>query len=311
MMKTLNDFVSKIKNEMPNNLDEISKARYVYIKLGRIVYFDPDYIYGNSRAKNKIYKEITYNKHKLNEIFESKIIICKSLAYIYEHILNILDIQICTTAPTDDKHVYNIITTKDKKRYSADIQLDLENIQSRSKTKFFATIHDHHFTLIDETTLREIDRSIGYIDDSIDYTNKDIEDFKSTLPNNLKLDQKIELIMNYINSTGHTKNMRFLEISHYHNNVFYQLLNTESRKNLHFAYCFNKYDTNKHYVSIISVNVGKLNSKNYILYENDFKYTPIEQEEIVLMLKNKLTIRYGTLLIMKKHFTNTSSFHKL
>ncbi|MDD2376737.1 MAG: hypothetical protein PHD15_04330 [Clostridia bacterium] len=311
MMETLNDFISRIKNEMPNNLNEISKARYIYIELGKIVYFDPNYIYGNSRSKNKIYKEITYNKHTLNEKFKSKIIICKSLSYIYEYILNIFGIHIYTTNATDDKHVYNEIITKDKKIYFADLQLDLENIQSRSKTKFFGTGQDYYFSVIDENNLREIDKSIGYIDNFNDYTDNNIEKFKLTLPNNLELDQKVELIMEYIYSSENTKNMKFIEISHYYNYVFDQILDTESKKNLYYAYCFNNYDKNKQYISIISVDVKKSNSKNYILYENNCKYIPIEQEEIVLMLKNKLAIRCGTLLIMKKHFTNTSSFHKL
>lgn len=307
-MDELGIYIKYLKEIMPNNLDELSVARYVYIDLGRKMSFDPVYAFGNSKEKNSIYNSIKYTRDAMNEYLRTGVIICKSLAYLYEYILGFFDINVCTTEPITDKHVHNIITLQNRKRYSVDLQLDLENIQSRSKTKFFAIDNEHIFSVLTTQELAEIDNQIGYIENKDDYTDDRLNIFKSSLEGMLEINEKVDFILKYLYSSGYTKIMQLIESYSYHQYVFEGLLSKDSIRKVHFAYCYEMKNGKKDYLAILSVDLPGPHSKTYIFCKGEF--TIIPADKLMYMLKTRLIIRHGTIFVYKKHLTNTSSFHR-
>ena len=131
------EFIQSIKEKLPNNLSELEIAKYIYIQLGKQKAFDEKYFFGNSKTRKKIYKLAEQNKIDSEQASKNKKIICVSLSYLYRDILR--EFGINSVIAEEMEHKYPIIVLKNGKRIRADLQLDLYNIHTKSKTKYFGT----------------------------------------------------------------------------------------------------------------------------------------------------------------------------
>lgn len=132
----------KLKQNMPEfegaeEEKELKKALYIYIELGKIKAFDENYFFGNSKTRKKIYRLAQSIKHRPDEIAKKRKIICVTLTHLYCSILKDLGINAIESEPDEDYHIYPIITKKNKNKYMADLQSDLENIQTGSRLIYF------------------------------------------------------------------------------------------------------------------------------------------------------------------------------
>lgn len=159
------EFIEKLKQNMPEGLNEIETAKYIYIELGKEKAFDEKYFFGNSKTRRQIYKLAEQTNHFTDSVVKNKKIICVSLTYLYRDILK--DFGINSIVAEDGDHKYPIILLKDKMQMiKADLQQDLYNIQTKSKMQYFGTrskYESYDVIPIDEEYLREIDEKIGYI----------------------------------------------------------------------------------------------------------------------------------------------------
>jgi len=168
--------IKKYKNETPE-LSEIELIRYVYLDLGSRLSFDEDFYFGNSKSKKEIYmNQNSKNKEALEKCMKQNKAICKSMAYILEYILKAFGININTVVMDEYEkkypHVYNIIVLSDGRRFAIDIQDDIRNIQSHSRTKSFGIdTQIEGIPLISLKELEQIDRKIGYISDTNYYSD--------------------------------------------------------------------------------------------------------------------------------------------
>lgn len=178
---TKQDLVDSIIQSIPNNLTQLEKARYIYIELGKQRRFDTRYYYGNTSTRKRIYEKAQASRLKPNIIRNKKTIICVTLSEVYKNALKQIGID-CEIVPNGifgDKHVIPIVTLNDEKRgklrIRADLQQDLEAIQTGMSTVEFGTVnrYEKDYDVINEYDLRKIDQKIGYIKDY--YRDADIE----------------------------------------------------------------------------------------------------------------------------------------
>ena len=132
------EFIEKLKQNMPEELNEIETAKYIYVQLGKEKVFDERYFFGNSKTKRQIYKLAEKTNYNTDQVAKNRKIICVSLTYLYRDILK--EFGIDSIVAEEGNHKYPIIILKDKMQMiNADLQLDLYNIQTKSKTQYFGT----------------------------------------------------------------------------------------------------------------------------------------------------------------------------
>lgn len=178
------EMIEKLKENMPDfqgseEEAEIKKALYIYVELGKLKSFDERYYFGNSQTKRKIYQLAQSQKNRIDEIARERKIICVSLTYLYCSILREFGIEAhASVVDKEDEHMKPIIKTKSGKTFVADLQQDLENIQTRSRLEHF----EYRDKEREESTLQssqdvitEMLIEMGYINREEDYKNGEIE----------------------------------------------------------------------------------------------------------------------------------------
>lgn len=183
--------IEKIKQNMPNfkgNEEEmeVKKVLYIYTQLGKMKSFDEKYYFGNSQTRKKIYKLAERAEKNIEEVASKRKIICVSLTHLFCNILREFEINaIASEADVDDGHIHPIILTKSKKVLVADLQLDLENIQTRSRLEHFEYLGDLQKSIKDsaQRKLTEMLIEVGYIRDEQNYKNAEIAKLKEKIYN--------------------------------------------------------------------------------------------------------------------------------
>jgi hypothetical protein len=177
------EIIEHLKQNMPNfqgKQEEIEAktALYIYIELGKMKSFDEKYYFGNSKTRRKIYRLAERQENNVDAIANQRKIICVTLTYLYCSILREFGIHVITSAPEEGGHIYPIITVNDKNVFVADLQCDLENIQTKSRLKHFGYNVETPINRLDSTnqdTLTEMLIEIGYITSEADYKDEEIE----------------------------------------------------------------------------------------------------------------------------------------
>ena len=179
------DLIDMIINNMPDGLTQLEKARYIYIELGKQRRFDTRYYYGNTSTRRRIYREAQLARSNPRKLRNKRTIICVTLSEIYRSALEQVGIEceVVQNGTVGDKHVIPVVTLNDEIRGSmrirADLQQDLEAIQTGMSTVEFGTInkYERNYDVINELELKRIDQKIGYIDEY--YRDRDIDDARS------------------------------------------------------------------------------------------------------------------------------------
>lgn len=193
-MSNLEEYVKRMKQYKEQNpgISETQLVRHVYLDLGSKLSFNAEFFYGNSETKKQIYRD-GMKKDSIEKSMSDGIAICNSMAFIVRYVLNQLGIEAITSKNIDDDkktpHMYNIIISKEGKPYKIDLQEDIRNIQSHSRTKYFGLSTDDEYPpVINYSELEEMDKKDGYItdenyyaDDYLDllrYNSSFIQDFR-------------------------------------------------------------------------------------------------------------------------------------
>jgi len=236
-MNELESYISLIKLKTAD-YNELEKVRYVYIDLGKKMTFDLNFAFGDEDMKEYIYKHCFYNLEDLNGFFKNKTIICKSLAFLLEYILKELDIKI-TSVNCEEingyNHVYNVITLKNNSVFAVDLQRDLENIQSHSKTKYFGMNINNKGIIINDNVLKDIDINVGYIAQDNFYSDEFYYLMKPIVDSFSDLSSKLSFILNNTNPIDDYKKMHVSEARWYYlHNLLMYLNEKENDKKIIF-----------------------------------------------------------------------------
>lgn len=303
-MISLNSFICQLKNTLPVGLDNISKVKYIYIQLGKVISFDPLYLFGTSKDRYRIYNNLLYEYDSLNNLFESGLLICRSIAYIYKYILNEFGIESYVHyESTDDNHVFNVILINNVK-ISADLQRDLEYIQTRSKLRHFNIINDDSYDQI------EIDKKICYITNSDDYFESKIYEFQNSISKNLTLVGKVEKVLEFLYSENKTSTLKLSENIKFCKHVLKEIIDFRDLKKLYFSICYELYNSEKRYIPIISVHSKP--STIFAYFETNHKYDLVSETKLLDKLKSKdIFIQRGSIYMVKKQITSTTELKKI
>jgi len=122
-------------------------ARYIYIRLGQLLVFDPLYVYGSITTQNRLFYSVVDSEN-----LENNKVICSSWALIYSDLLDEFDIE---NEVRGSKHYYVLINI-DGYVFQADAtegnsMLDLGRIKYGDETKNY-----------DVENIEEIDKKINY-----------------------------------------------------------------------------------------------------------------------------------------------------
>lgn len=298
----IDDYVSKLAEET-KCYNEIEKLRYVYIDLGKRMSFDLNFSFGNMKNKLKIYRNCNNDKVKLNDYFTNKKIICKSLSYLLQYVLEQLNIKSKIVIQSEDirvyNHVYNVVYLKDSKKIQIDLQSDLENIQVNSKTQYFGFETD---LILSEHDLEKLDKKIGYISEKVKYTDDYFLILKEKTDKIDSLSLKIEYILNNINIYSNLGNMGYVEKRNHCYNLISKVISKKENNKIHFIDGYIDIGV-KHYILCIVVENIESENTIFICHEKAKVFNKITLEQIAYYIKNGLVI-YENIPGLRKYINN-------
>lgn len=181
-MKNNSNIIPQVNNiviNMPDNLSDLEKVRYIYINLGKILSYDFRIMRDLSIADKKLdYSSSTMNNYQT----------CSQISEILALLLNNITAN-CTAIVVKRgmkgrvslmNHVAVEVKFNNNKKYLLDLTLDLYLIQSGMRTKEFGNNKlNSDYDSISPKECEEIDKKIGYITNS--YTDKFILDIKKAI----------------------------------------------------------------------------------------------------------------------------------
>ena len=227
--------VNYIMANMPEDLSDIEKVRYIYLKLGNIFSYD----YRIMKNLDVINEQIDYSSSSINK-YQTCIHISEILALLLNNIDANCKAQVITR-PMEGRdymqdHVAVEVEFKDGLKILLDLTLDLFLIQSGMQTKQFGftTNIEGDYDIISLKECREMDKKLGYIKE--DYTNKKIMDLKNELDSkdysNMSKREIIEYKISQIKEkllvkfSGNYESMRYIA------NLFLTILNKDELSEL-------------------------------------------------------------------------------
>lgn len=313
-MSNLDNYVEYIKKRIQKieNITETEIIRYVYLDLGNRFSFDLNYIYGNSETRRRIYAK-SRNKEDLDLCMEKNTAVCKSLAYICEYIYKKLGIDIQTQLLEEygirTPHVYNVITEKNGRQYILDLQQDLENIQSHSRTECFGVqgVREKE-PMISWIELEKIDKKIGYIQKDNYYSDDYLYLLKSDICCFENFEEKLHFLLENID-IHENKNMKYIERKWHHAAILKKLLSSKEFSKVHFIDCYEKTEEGKDYKNCIVFYNGK-GPKVYMYSTEKNKYVVIDIHEFARQVKNE-KIYTEQFLGLKRALRNIDSQNEL
>lgn len=305
-----------IKN-MPKELSEIEKVRYIYIEVAKILSYKRDFLYLlDDRFMEDIYTEnITIDSIE-NSDYQNKIsavckqhaeILCETLNSLYEPYINARTIGYNKKTFS---HV-NVIATVCDNSYYLDINPDLYRVQKGMKTVGFANsnnlIDETECQTISEEELKRIDKKIGYCKYGM-YMNDAIQMLKSEMldeenwaeymkeydlntetKEDIILKCKIDFIFQYLKNYLQEENkLGIVEIDKYYSEIFKRLLTKEEKDNsiinAHDIYIKNK---EKGLEESLLYRIEMKNGILYYLYKDKERgFVKMSLSELIEMHKN-------------------------
>lgn len=284
-MSKLEKYIKEVKRKTEGYSD-IEKLRYVYLDLGKRFAFDLNFSFGNSRMKKEIYDHSGFQE-ELEKSMEDNTIICKSISYIYEYIVKQLGIKAeSIIAPEDYRkypHMYNIITTKEDKKYKFDLQEDMRYIKANMRTKHFGEAIDEEQDLVTRKELENIDRKLQYINKDQYYTDEYLELIKLNMQMFENLEEKAEFVFNNLDAYVN-KNMKYADRRWRMEDIIgtdYQeglIFSKEDKKKINIVDCYKKINGEKKYK--LGITVAKKNGIDVYMFSeemNSFEKLTLEQ----------------------------------
>lgn len=150
----------------------IEKAKYIYINLGKLYSFNNQYVFGDDETKKQILEGAKALTSLDDELVNKRYQTCISLNKIYILLLKQIGIN-AREIPGKIHHVSSEIEDENGQWYAVDLQKDLPNIQTNSRTKNFAVE-------ISTKKQLQIDEKIGYVNKQRKYTDECIQEFIET-----------------------------------------------------------------------------------------------------------------------------------
>lgn len=276
------EIFNKIISDMPKNLNELEKFKYLYNQTGLLLSYNLDIL------------ESSKHKDQASNIFISIVKnwgICSSFARIYEYLCYKAGLE-CETI-SEEGHDYNVITTEDGKNYLADPTFDSFLIKFGLPCQNFAISpeefekNDHNlnetetdtyaFSSLTKDFVQDLDKQIGFYDlFNGDYQSESIQ----SLTRNLKGKNNFEKTEDFIKKILSLKTCGRITLSDYQFLISMILKqdSSEWKKSLSINTYRKDYNPNTTRKLIISVEDN--NQIKHYLFSDDFKSYSIANSTI-------------------------------
>ena len=305
------ELVEKIKEDIPKDLNEIELAKYIYIELAKIKSFDIKYFYGNNETKQKICKLAEQEKNNTDKIASKREIVCITISHLYQDILSEFGIKSIIEQSEEEesryKHRYNLIILKNGEKITADIQRDLSNIQTKSKTAFFGIEPDimlKDTLIIDDEQMLGIDKKIGYVESENNYRDTYIKKIQEDVKN-MGVSEAVEYVLNNENIYNVQQDMGYLELKAYYRRIFDLVLTKYNGKNAYLINTYRKREDGEKEYTMCAYTVENDNVKVYLYSQKYNRFVNVEFEEFLKLEQEGLVIgrspkEIGVKLLKKK-----------
>ena len=304
--------LKKIIEQMPKNLSDIEKARYIYIELGKRISYNLYYSYATDyRYIMDTYTDF-FTVYRVDNKFDNKIfLICTQASQLLSELLNMARVKnrIVGYDPDTEHHV-DVVIEVDGKEYLLNLIQDAAYIQKGFRTRYFAAQPEEKdspkYDTISPEELDSIDRKLGlckfnfYTDDAVELLKKDLTDpkvlqeviaedkesYRGLSREDAILKFKLDVIYRLIpnNSTPETAlNLRELKI--FYNELFNSLLTKEEKAKI--SHC-DFYDPTKKFGFSTFATIHLADRDIYYACdENSKQYKEATKEEIKTLVKGK------------------------
>ena len=302
MTKTEREFVTRLNANMPEFTGtpvEVQKkiAMYIYLKLGKSKVFDEKWFLGNRYEREKIERINKKEKSDIDLLIKKRKLVCITISHLYNRLLKDFGIK-CKTEQlyANDNHVSNIILLNDGEKIVVDLQKDLENIQTRSKTNYFGLIYRKGILTgekISDDELFKLHKSCGYVEKEDDYMDYKIEEFSKKVEG-LEADEILEKILFDKSLKGYQEDIGYIELYKFYTRVVYKVAPRMDKVKIYYCNCYryvtgeNGEDEREYSMCMYSIMKDELKAYLYSNKEKCFK--PIELETFVKLEKEGLFI---------------------
>lgn len=200
-MDNISAQIRNIINNMPSDLNELEKVRWVYMNLGLIINYD--------------YKNLDFlNKVSIDDEYISRYQTCVQVADIMNQILTKLGIKCENLEREVDKlhfdqaHVYNVVTLDTDEKIVLDLVYDLHLIKNNFRTLNFGYKDDgYDYIIISQFEDKMMDEKLGL---RTDYKDDELNDFRIGLERSgynftsyeEEVDYIISKVLPYMNNTN-------------------------------------------------------------------------------------------------------------
>ncbi len=296
----LDEYVAEVKKiSKINNWTEDLIIRYVYYDLAKRFSFDIEYNpLGNSKKCMEMYRNADY-KMTLNECMRTNKVICKSAAKILEYVLSSLGIDIISIEDPEsigrNPHVYNIITTKDGKRYSIDLQEDMYLIKMHAfPVHFGLSVTNPSKYIVSYHEQEVMDLVLGHITKDNYYTDEYLYNLKFDASYIEDFDERLRFILENI-EVYQPDNIDYIDRKWYHKFIleqFYGLYDFNYHQNtgtIRFRDCYKVIDGKKKLFCAITVR-KKQTTDVYIFNQKKLGYVKIDFINFAYAIKNGLVV---------------------
>lgn len=284
------EFIEKLKQDIPTSFNEVETAKYIYIQLGKEKAFDEKYFFGNNKTRKQIYKMAEETEKNTDKVVRNKKIICVSLSYLYRDILK--EFGIDSIIAVEGNHKYPIIVLKNGMMLKADLQLDLYNIQTQSKTKYFGTKMKYEIyrleNLNDNYSL-EIDKKIGYVEKEEDYRDNAIESIKEKVKGK-NANEALETILIDEELNRFERNLGSVERCKYYNAVLTKTVSKYMNKKIFAFNCYREIEEGQKDYTMCMYSMEKDDIKVYLFSNKENKFAKVELQKLDELIEQGLVL---------------------
>lgn len=290
------ELARQLKEQMPEGLTELEQVKKIYIELGKTKSFDIKYYYGDKQTRKKIYRLSQQARDNSDRIAEQRDIVCLSLAYLYKDILREFGVKAEVYQEEVDEeynHAYNVIYLKDGRIIVADLQRDLHNIQTKSRTKRFGEIPSSavglNLTEISEEENTELDKKIGYIDSEKDYKEEYIKQVEQEVEG-MGAENMLEYILNSPKIYEIQKGIGFVEMKAYYKSVLSQIAGKYLGKTIYLINCFKKRDDGERDYTLCMYSHEKDRIRSYLFSAKASRFIEVQLQDLARLEEKGLQI---------------------
>lgn len=279
---TKSELVEYFKQNMPTFTGtekeiEVKKALYIYVELGKMKSFDEKYYFGNNKTRQKLQRIHNGRTNNIDEIAQKRKIVCYTLSCLYSSILKEFGIESFVERLETD-HTYTKIVTKSGEIFKADLQLDLQFIQTKSRLRKFeyrSNLKDDSKQEDAEDELTKMLIEVGYIKDKEEYKNNEVSHLIEKVKGK-NAHEALKTILEDDNIYENNENMESVEINKYYKAVLKRVVPNFYKKKIFAFNCYRENENREREYTLCIYSYEKNIAIPYLYSKRDKRFIKVD-----------------------------------